>query len=209
MATSNANICNQALIRLGIRGALIDDLVSDQHEEAEVFNAIFENVRDACLAAFPWPFATLRKTLNQIAAAQEPARDGWAYVYAVPNDCLQERKIWQTGYDPRGRRADQEDTFVIEKSSIDDSRVLLCDLPAVTLLYTARFTDSSRFHPLFVDALAWLLAAEAAPALTGKEAKEDQCRKRFWQKIQEAQVAALNGQREDQPPTTESIAARS
>jgi hypothetical protein len=208
MATSNANICNQALIRLGIRGALIDDLVADQHEEAEVFNAIFENVRDACLAAFPWPFATLRKTLNQIAAAQEPARDGWTYVYAVPNDCLQERKIWQTGYDPRGRRSDQEDPFVIEKASADDSRVLLCDLPQVTLLYTAKFTDSSRFHPVFVDALAWLLAAEAAPALTGKETKEKACRASFKEKIQEAQVAALTGQREDQPPETESIAGR-
>lgn len=208
MATSNADICNQALIRLGIRGALIDDLAADQHEEAEVMNAIFEDVRDVCLAAFPWPFATLRKTLAQIALAQEPTRDGWLYVFAVPADCLQEREIWQTGTDPRNLRSDQRVPFAIEKSTGDDTRVLLCDLPSVTLRYTAEFTDASRFHPLFKDALAWLLAAETATALSGKEAKEDTCRKRYALKIQEAQVAALNGQREDPDPLPEAIAGR-
>jgi len=193
---------------LGIRGALIDDLTADQHEEAEVFSAIFENVRDACLAAFPWPFATLRKPLAQIAESQEPARDGWLYVYALPEDCLQEREIWETGTDPRFLRSDQRQPFAIEKASADDSRVLLCDLPSVTLRYTTHFSDAARFHPVFADALAWLLAAEAASALSGKEIKEDQCRRRYLMKIQEAAVAALNGQREDPEPTPEAIAAR-
>jgi hypothetical protein len=209
MATDNAKICNQALIKLGIRGALIEDLLVDTHEEAEVMNSIFETARDACLAAFPWPFATLRKALTQINTVLEPTRDGWLYVYEVPADCLQEREIWETGTDPRNLRSDQRVPFVIEKSTGTDERVLLCDLASVTLRYTAQFTDACSFPPLFKEALAWLLAAEAATALSGKEIKEDMCRKRFLAVVQMAQVAALTGQREDPEPLPEAIAARS
>lgn len=206
MAKSDANICNQALIRLGLRKALIDDLEADEHEEAAVMNEIFANTRDACLAAFPWPFATLREALSLI--LDEPTRDGWEYVYGLPQGCLQEREIWQTGYSPRHRRSDQRDPFAIEKSSKTDGRVLLCDLPEVTLRYTAQVTDSTKFHPLFVDALAWLLAAESAIALTGKAQIEVTMRSRYLVKISEAQAAAFRSEQEGPEPDSEVVAGR-
>lgn len=209
MATSNASICNKALIHLGVRGALITDLLADTHEEAEVMRAIFDSARDACLAAFPWPFATLRSNLVQIPTTVEPARDGWEYMYELPDDCLQEREVWETGTDPRNLRSDQRVPFLVEKASMSDARVLLCDLATVTLRYTAEMTDADSFHPTFVEALACLLAAEAAPSLSGKEAKEATWRQRYLMKLQEAAAAALNGQREDPPPLPEAIQARS
>ena len=42
------------------------------------------------------------------------------------------------------------------------------DLTEATALYTAKVTDTSKFPPLFVDALGWLLASHVAgPLLKG------------------------------------------
>lgn len=209
MAKSNADICNQALIEhLSVRGVQINDLAADQTEEAAVMNALFEDARDACLAAFPWPFATLRKTLNLIDPAQEPARDGWKYIYALPGDCLEPRRIWQLGDSTRALRSDQRIPFAVEKASTDDSQVLLCDTVNAVLLYTARVTDPTKFPTLFGEALSALLGIKAAGAITGKEAKKAAAQVAYRSALGEARVAALAGVQEDQAPETESIAGR-
>jgi hypothetical protein len=220
MATSQAQICNKALARLGIV-SFIEDLGTSQSAEAATLNVFYADVLDACLAVFPWPFATLRATLAELAL--EPARDGWNHVYALPSDCLVPRKVWPSGQSPeladlygpltsqlslRAPRADQRVPFAIEKASLNDGKVLLCDYLTPTLFYTARVTDTARFPPLFVDAFAWLLASEVALALTGKEDKMKACLLNYRVKIQEAQAGAWNEQQEDQLPEVDILAAR-
>jgi len=208
MATSEADICNKALAKIGIRGAFVADMRNDDSEEAEVCAVLYDDLRDACLAAFPWPFATLRRVLARIDAAVEPARDGWAFVYAMPTGCLQPRKMWPAGQGERSLRSDQRIPFAIEKALAGDDQVILCDLETPVLFYTARVEDVTKFTPLFVDAFAYLLGAEIAPSLTSKASIEQSARQRYFLKISEAQAASLNSQQEDVAPEPEALAAR-
>lgn len=225
MATTEANICNMGLARLGVT-EYITDLASDQSEEAETCNIFYAQLRDACLAAFPWPFATRRATLAPLAG--EPARDGWQYVFAVPDGCLKPRKIWPTGVNislfnaypnaglvnsvismnPRTPRSDQRIPFAIEKATADDSQVLLCDLETAVLFYTARVVDPARFPPMFTEAFAWLIAAEVAMPLTKKTDKAEWARKMYETKIREAWADALSTGQEDVVPDSEMITGR-
>jgi hypothetical protein len=205
MARSDAQICNMALARIGIK-TFIDDLSDTDIEEAETCNVFYADMRDACLAAFPWPFATLRAALAL--AGDEQERDGWAYVFKLPDGCLAPRKIWPAGTVTRNPRSDQRIPYAIEKATNGDGQVLLTDEPSPILFYTSRIEDPAKFPPLFVDALAWLLAGEMAMPLTAKPALEEAARKRYLGKIGEARAEAFNEEQEDQPPETESIAAR-
>lgn len=207
MATSEAQICNKALARLGIK-SFIEDLSDDGTEEAEACNVFYEDTRDACLAAFPWPFATLRKALAEVDYTTEPARDGWDKIFKLPDGCLAPRYIREAGDTLRAFREDDKIPFVIEKASVDDSQVLLCDLETPVLFYTARVEDVTKFPPLFVDAFSWLLAQELAMPLTVKPDRLTLAQKMYTMKINEARAMSFNGQQEDPQPETESIAAR-
>lgn len=208
MATSEADVCNKALAKIGIRGAFIDDMRGDTSEEAEICAVLYDDLRDACLAAFPWPFATRRQALTRISPTTEPVRDGWKYVYAMPTGCLRPLKIWPLGQEARSLASEDRIPYAIEKSSVDDSQVILCDLDEPVLFFICQVTDPTKYSPAFVDAFAYLLGAEIAPALTGKESIETKARQRYLLKISEAQAAALNGQQEDVAPVPDAVAAR-
>jgi len=48
------------------------------------------------------------------------------------------------------------------------TQLILTDLEDATVRYTTRVTDTTKFSPLFVDALSWLLAAHlAGPVIKG------------------------------------------
>lgn len=225
MALDEAGVCNQALARLGIK-TYVDDLETDQTEEAETCNVFYADVRDACLSTFKWPFATRRATLAQ--DGDEPARVGWLYVFRAPSDCLVARAMWPITattdpalddlYGPQGQalttaylrtpRRDQMVSYAIEKATTGDHKVILCDVLAPVLFYTARVEDPVQFPSLFTSALAWKLAAEMAMPLTQDKQKAAYCREMYRQEIHEAYAIALNEQQEDEPPTTESIAVR-
>jgi hypothetical protein len=225
MATAEADICNKALARIGIT-EYIDDLTTDQSEEAQTCNVFYTDLRDACLAAFPWPFATLRQVLT--IKADEPLRDGWRNVFALPAKCLKPRKIWPTGLNvalfqaypflpgqvppvsmnPRTPRSDQRIPYAIEKSSTDDTQVLLCDLDTPSLFYTAQVTDPVKFPPMFVEALAWLIASEIASPLTKDPKKVAYAEQKYNRVIREAWADALNSVQEDIPPDSEMIIGR-
>jgi hypothetical protein len=207
MATSAAEICNKALARLGIT-KFISDLDDATDANAAACKVFYADLLDAALAAFPWTFATLRRTLNQIAG--EAARDGWKYVYALPAGCLAPRRIWpaNSGIKYASQTKDRI-PYVIEKSSTDDTQVLLCDEPSPVLHYTARIVDPMKLPPMFVDAFAWMLASELALPLTSKEKKLEMCAKIYLVKINEAQAHDLSVNEQDTGwPEGEGVQAR-
>jgi hypothetical protein len=227
MAKSAADICNKALSRIGIK-AYIDNFDTDGSEEAETAGLYYDDTRDLLLAAYPWPFATLRKTL--VVKADELPRDGWSFIFALPDNCLQTRRLYPVGTargvtammqdlyppnqvlletaNPRSPRADQRIPYEIEKSSTDDTAVLLCDLDVPILFYTAKVSDVAKFHPLFTDALAWYLAAEMAMPLTIDQKREDYARKKFKEVVGTALATLFQGQQQDENPLPEMLAAR-
>jgi hypothetical protein len=229
MATSEAEICNKALARIGHK-VFIDDLETDQSEEAEVARLFYADERDSLLMEAPWPFAVRRALLAEVNYTTEPARDGWARIYKLPADLLEPLYIWPGGItvptnistplgavdplritwqNPRTPRADQRIPFAIESASTpDESSILLCDFSPVTLVYTSRLVNVAAFSPLFTDALAWHLGAIFAMPLAVKPEIQSLCEKRAESATQKAIARHFRGQQEDVSPDSEMIMAR-
>lgn len=222
MATSAAEICNKALARIGVK-IYIDDLVSDQTQEAETCNIFYEDARDSLLAEFPWAFAKRRAVL----ALTAETRSGWVYAFAMPSDCIRPLYIYPSSLEsvevaasnpdvlsgvwvnPRTPRADQRIPYDIEASASADSQLILCDYQTPELVYVSRITDVTKFPFLFSDALSWLLASELALPLTAKQGLEAQMRQRFYQILEQARAQSLESVQEDVAPDSEFISVRS
>jgi hypothetical protein len=199
MATSDAQLVNLALVRVGIR-ELIDSLDEDS-VNAQAANAVYGLVRDALLARVPWPFARRRATLGLLT---DVTRDGWLYAYALPSDCIQALYIYPG---LRAPRASQRVPFGLELEG--DTRILLTDQASPVLCYTARVTSPGLFPPLFADALAWGLAVELALVLPMERTLAQGARSLFELTLAQAAVAARNEEQPDPPPESEFIAERS
>lgn len=160
---SAVTICNLALNHLGQPPVIS---LSDDNKGARVMSLLFDPSRDAVLRLHPWNFATRRATLAQLVAA--PAF-GFTKAYALPADYLRLLRL-----------NDGRDTYQLEADG------LLTDAGTAELRYIARITDTAKFEPLFVQALAAFLAAEAALPITNSQNLEQGAQARFREKLQEA-----------------------
>ncbi len=149
MAANEPSICNLALGKLGEKRIMA---LSDSSQAARFCTLFYEQTRDEILRSHAWNFATSRATLSELAAA--PAF-GWENQFALPSDCL--RVLQLNGYEELQAR----DLFEIE------GRNLLTDEDTAEIKYTARITDANQFDPLFIAALASLLASKLCVPLTG------------------------------------------
>jgi len=196
---STIDICRLALSRIGVRQP-IDSLTEDT-PEAQACNIHFSFARQVALSSAPWTFATRRATLAQLV---DVTRDGWGYAYAVPNDLLVPRSIWD------GLRVPMQGAsiaFSVELNDAADGRILLVDVASPILIYTADITTDGLFPPLFADALAWLLAAELSVTLSGKSDFRDQAMARYEFARLRA-MAVMAGEFMEAQPERELITAR-
>lgn len=161
MASDVTKICNLALGKLG--SERIQSL-TDEKQAARFCNLFYEQTRDEVLRSHQWNFATARATLSELADA--PAF-GWENQFALPSDCL--RVLQLNGYEQN----EQRDLYEIE------GRNLMTDEDAAEVKYTARVTDANQFDPLFIAALATLLAAKLCVPLTGARAQAAELLKEY------------------------------
>lgn len=178
---SQVQICNAALTKLG--AARITDLLEDSRN-ARTMAAIYDDKRDAELAAHPWSFAITRASLPALSAA--PAF-GWARAFPLPADCL---KLVEVG-EQFMMYADLVPTFQIEGRSI-----LTDEGSPLRIRYLYRVTNPGLHSPLFNEALACRLAAEAAETITQNSTKRDQA----WAEHKRAIVEARRANAIEQPP---------
>lgn len=143
------SIANLALAKLGISPIMA---LTDDSKQAQFANRFFAQTRDEVLSSHRWNFAMRRSALNRLANA--PAFE-WEFAYQLPADCL--RVVQLNGYDPN----EQQGTFAVEADQ------LFTDAEEAHVRYIARITDGSLYPPLFVHALATLLASRLAGPLTG------------------------------------------
>lgn len=146
MATSETEICNLALSRLGQRQRIYGG--STVADECALHYPL---CRDATLRAHPWNFAIRRATLAQDATTPNHEFD---YRHALPTDCL---KVIRTSWEAEG--------FYDTEYRIE-GRFLLCNEATAKIEYVARITDPAQFDELFTDVLAQRLAAELAVPVT-------------------------------------------
>lgn len=151
MTTSNVNIANRALQKLGARR--IDSLGEDSPNARSVATA-FDIVRDRLLRKYSWNFAIARA---QVAADAAQTTWGGLNRFRVPTDFL------------RLLRGDEAGTNDVERTKtwrIEGEYVVTDADAPLEFRYVRRVENPSLFDPLFAELLALTLAAEIADDIT-------------------------------------------
>lgn len=167
MPYTQTDIINLALRRIG--NEQITD-IAENSQPARVARGVYYLMRDAVLSAFPWNFALRRGV--QLAAVAGEGTDDYLYAYTYPPEAL---NIWHlynasstAGPDVwpgvRELLAKTEEWLVGVSST--GSKIILTNIEQAKADFTQQITDPSLYDSLFIDAFAYRLAAEMAPALS-------------------------------------------
>jgi len=182
---SAIDICNLALSHLGEipNVSSIDPPEGSAH--AEKCERFYPIARDAALEMRNWSFAMHRAVLAQL----PNDRADWAFRYALPADCIRPVGVSAVGmsrslvpsaiYNDQpvwGGKPSTQD-FIVEGD------VIFTSVPDAELLYLRRTTDTTKFPPLFVNAVAWLLASYLAGAITRDMDIKQWCYNMFQQEL--------------------------
>lgn len=163
---SVVDICNLALSRIGDEATVTSIDPAEGSSQAEHCARFYPIARDTLLELHDWKFATKRVLL---ALSSNSDLFEWAYAYALPSNLIRALKVLpETG-------SAQDDTEDFDQMvDADDAQVVLTNCEEASLIYTTRVTDTTKFTPLFVDALGWLLASYlAGPVIKGDAGKAE------------------------------------
>lgn len=173
---SVADICNTALTYLGDDGRVASISPTDGSAQSRLCARFYPMARDAVLELHPWSFSLRRVALTEVTADETTE---WDYCYEIPADMLRAIAVQPedsvgdytvpgaAGPLP-GYAAKVPVEFAIEQDA-DGVLRLFTDQEDAWLRYTAYVTDTGAFSPLFVQAVAWKLAAMlASPMLKGE-----------------------------------------
>lgn len=146
-------ICNLALHRIG--AAPISNLETDNTKSAVACQAFYANARDTMLTLHTWAFAGEVQSLTSLT---DDGKTKYLYKYSLPVDpwCLRPRAVKDSTF---------SDTAYPYRQM---GRYIYTDLSPAWLEYTARMEDPDDWDPLFVEAIAWLLAVELIRPLGNK-----------------------------------------
>lgn len=156
---------------------------------------------------------------------QQVTRDGYAFVYPLPDDCITPIAAWEKPdvngnsavvFDPvpvlgvqRAPRNDQRVPYALENSDDgNDTRVVLSDLDTAVLKYVRRVTNPAAYPETFVEALAQEMAPALVAALRSDVEKSRQLKQEARAALGEAWALGNREQQEDPEPISEFEAAR-
>lgn len=146
MATSEVQICSNALLMLGADPiASFDEAVTG----ATLSKNLWPTVRDAVLRSHPWNVATVRQVIAY--EGTTPAYD-WAYSYLLPAECLRVLAV--------GQYEDGDADYQVENGRIYSDDAL------VYLRYITRLEDVTKYDALLTLAMTSGMAAMLAYPIT-------------------------------------------
>lgn len=192
---SEVDICNLALARLGDNATVASIDPPEGSAQAEHCARFYAVARDSLLEMFPWKFATRRVLLAKLTV---PSWD-WSFAYAQPATALRLLSVL-----PMDAKSDDDTQPYEAESDASGANIILTNQEDACLRFVARVTDTTKFSPLFVDALAWLLASYlAGPVLKGDAgaAMSKACLQSFLLAFSNAKVSDAN-QRKVRPEHT-------
>ena len=156
---SEVDISNLALSRIGDEATVSSINPAEGSAQAEHCARFYPMARDSLLESHGWRFATRRAVLAGLSIPTW----AWSYAYALPSGLIRVLAVLP----PEAPSEADTQRYETEADSAGNP-VIYTDQPSATLRYIARVTDTTKFSPLFVDALAWLLASYlAGPILKG------------------------------------------
>jgi hypothetical protein len=146
---SEVSICNQALMWLG-QDAITS--LQDNAKTAEWMRNNYPFIRDAVLESRMWTFATAR----YVSTTADMTEWGDWYVHGIPPDWLSVFRCYRQGsiYDP-----------IPIEYRVEGGKVIV-PYDTVWMWGVQGVTDTGKFTPLFVQALAARIAADAAAVFT-------------------------------------------
>ena len=207
MPLTDAQICTLALNRVGEKQPL--GSLKDATNAGRLCRLVYPLARDGALEEFPWPFARRRAALALLADDEDDAEarenTGYAYVYALPSDCLVPRYL-ETGL--LNPAEDQKIPFELEDDADQSTGVLLTNQEDAELVYTWRVTETAKFTPLFADALAWRVAYELCFSLPVKPAVGERAMQMYQMKVAEAAASTQRHAQLAPKPKPLSVRAR-
>lgn len=153
LTTAELEIANLALLKIGVT-RLIQSPTESTNEQ-RVATAVYAAARDFVLADFPWDFAAQRALLANGAASSDPR---WNNVFDYPTDCLRVRRVTV------GERGEPIPFQVLNTGSA--MQVFSnATIGSAYADFTVKVTDTTLFHPNFVEALTLYLASQMVTPL--------------------------------------------
>lgn len=221
---SEIDICNLALGYLGDEATVAAINPPDGSAQAAHCSRFYPVARDSLQEMHAWGFCSKRASLALLAAT---APSEWAYVYAVPTDALNLLGVYDPaavddiaapipmpgspfGVTNAGQGVYTPQPYTAEALA-DGTSVIYTNQINAVLRYTARIADTTKFSPLFIEALAWLLAAKlAGPLLKGQVGAEAarSCMAAFKDWFGKAIASDANQRRVNILPSTPWLAGR-
>ncbi len=202
--TTEAQVCNLALVFVGHGQAILDNL-DENTSEAKACKVIYSRVRDELLEKYSWKFAKRRAVLA-LSATEE--RSGWGFVYALPVDCLAPLYIYAGTRNPDGNGKIPFDWEAGVDGAIAGPALLLTDQEDAELVYTAQVKTVALFTPGFVKALAWAVAVELCLVLPVKPQVALAIEGKAKRALLEAKASMENHSQRDREPESEYISGR-
>lgn len=192
---SEVDVCNLALARLGDNATVASIDPPEGSAQAEHCARFYAVARDSLLEMHAWKFATRRVLLAKLTVESWD----WAFAYAEPTGALKLLGVLSA----TASNDDETQPYEAE-SAANGAAIILTNQEDASLRFVARVTDTTKFSPLFVDALAWLLASYlAGPVLKGDAgaAMAKTCLQSFMLAFSNAKVSDAN-QRKVRPEHT-------
>ncbi len=183
---SEVDICNLALARLGDNATVASIDPPEGSAQAEHCTRFYPVARDSLLEMHAWKFATRRVLLAQLTTDTW----NWSFAYAEPTDALKLLAVL-----PASASSDADTQDYEAETDGSGAPIILTNQEGASLRYIAHVTDTTVFSPLFVDALAWLLASYlAGPVLKGDAgaAMAKACLQSFMLALSNAKVSDAN-----------------
>jgi hypothetical protein len=170
---SAVDISNLALAHLGDEASVASIDPPEGGAQAEHCARWYPIARDEMLELHDWNFATTRAALPLLAAGVPQ----WAYAYARPAGAVRILSVIDKDAPddlqaPAGLSGYAPQPFILEAMP-DGTLAILTNQANAAARYTLPVTDTTRFSPLFVGALSYLLASKlAGPVIKGAEGRK-------------------------------------
>ncbi|SNR73791.1 hypothetical protein SAMN05192560_0781 [Methylobacillus rhizosphaerae] len=199
---SEVEICNLALARLGDDATIASIDPPEGSMQAEHCQRFYPIARDSMLEVHDWNFSKRRTLLSRLTVNSW----NWRFAYAEPANVIRLLAVL-----PQHAPSDQDSVPFESEGSASGASIILTDLEDATLRYTERVIDTTKFPPLFTDALAWLLASYlAGPIIKGAEGASmaQKCYQSFMLILGQARTSEANQVQKDIRHIPDWMAAR-
>ena len=163
---TSASVVNRAAAQIGAQATvqgLIPNLTGGGNVSTYA-NILYQGVVLMILREQDWEFSRTSAALAPSGNAPLPP---WQYEYLYPSDCVKVRQvtpqIWSAN-DP----VPVEWTVAEHAILTAPTKVILCNVPGETLVYTTSNMTEAQWDSIFAEAVVRLLASELAMAIAGR-----------------------------------------